>query len=63
MVDIKRKYEIKKLHFPVDIFNYDAQVWISTDGGENYYHCGIGKFCKTEEDANNYINEYEASHK
>lgn len=62
MVDIKRNYKIEKLHFPVDIFNYYAQVSISTDGGENYYYCGIGKFCKTEEDAKQYINEYEAAH-
>lgn len=62
MLNIKRKYNIEKLHFPVDgIYNYNAQVFISVDG-KNYYYCGIGKFTRTEEDAQNYITEYENSH-
>lgn len=25
-------------------FPYNVQLWVSFDG-ENYYYCGIGKFC------------------
>ncbi|HEY5588862.1 MAG TPA: hypothetical protein VIK86_07905 [Candidatus Paceibacterota bacterium] len=61
-VDIKRKFNIEKLHFPVDnIYNFYAQVLISVDN-ENYYYCGIGKFCRTEADAQKYIEEYQISH-
>jgi hypothetical protein len=63
MTDIKRKYNVEKLSFPIDnIYNYNVQVLTSVDG-ENYFYCGIGKFCRTEEEANNYITEYEQAHK
>ena len=60
---IKRKYNIEKTVFPIDgIYNYNAQVFISVDGGKNYYYCGIGKFCKTEKEAQEYIEKYEKEH-
>ena len=63
-MEIKRKYQIEKTSFPIDgIYNYNASVWLSVDGGENYYYCGIGKFCKTYQDAKQFCDEYENSHK
>lgn len=52
MKKTKNRYEIKKLDFTIDGgYNYDVQVWSSTDGGETYFHCGLGKFCRTLEEA------------
>lgn len=59
---IKRKYEISELSFPVDGYKWDAKVWLSVDGGDNYYYCGIGKYCKTKEEAEAYCADYEAVH-
>lgn len=62
MADVKRKYNIEKLNFPVDGYEYNAQVYISIDGGKSYYYCGIGKFTKTEQEAKEYCKQYEAEH-
>jgi len=60
---IKRKYEVEKTSFPIDgVYNYSARVLISIDGGENYYYCGIGKFCKTEEEASEWCKRYAEEH-
>ena len=56
--NVKHKYEIEKPAFPVDGYNYNVKVLISIDGGENFYYCGIGKFCKTEEEAAEYIEQH-----
>lgn len=62
-MNIKRKYRIEKTSFPIDgVYNYNVQVLISIDGGNNYYYSGIGKFCKTRKDAKKYIQEYENNH-
>ena len=58
MTDIKHKFNIKRLTFPVDGYEFDVQIWISVDGGKNFYHCGLGKFCKTKQEAEKYINAY-----
>ena len=52
---------IKKLFFPLDnIYYYNAQKWISLDGGKTFYHCGEGKYCKTLEEAEEYKKQEEA---
>lgn len=57
-----RKYNIEKTSFPIDgIYNYNAQVFLSVDG-KNFYYCGIGKFCRTLEDAEAFCNQYEKEH-
>lgn len=62
-MDIKRKYNIENTSYPIDgIYNYNVQVLISVDGGNNYYYCGIGRFTKTLSDAHKYIAEYKAAH-
>lgn len=61
-METMRKYVIEKLAFPLDgIYNYNAKVLTSTDGGKTYWYCGIGKFCKTEEEAQEYINDFAAN--
>ena len=58
MVSVKHKYNIEKTAFPIDSYNFNVQVLISVDGGKNFYYCGIGKFCKTEEEAAEYIEQH-----
>lgn len=61
---ISRKYNIEKTELPIDgVYNYNVQVLISVDGGENYYYTGIGRFVKTKKEARQYIQEYEKSHR
>lgn len=51
-----KKYRVEKLHFPVDgIYNYNVQELISVDGGNTFWYCGSGKFCRTLEEANEYV--------
>lgn len=58
MASVKHKYNIEKTDFPIDGYKFNVQVLISVDGGENFYYCGIGTFCKTEEEATEYIAQY-----
>ena len=54
---ILRTVVIRKCAFPVDIEGklvYDAQIWTSVDGGKTYGYCGLGKFCHTEQEAQEY---------
>lgn len=53
-----KKFKIQKLAFPVDGYQFNAQVWISVDGGKTYAYCGIGKFCKTEQEAQEFFEQY-----
>jgi len=56
-MDTIKKYKIEKLHFPVDgVYNYNVQELTSVDGGKSFWYCGFGKFCRTLEEANEYIN-------
>lgn len=52
---IKHKYRIETMDLLIDGYKYNVQVWISVDGGENFYYCGMGKFCKTEREATEFI--------
>ncbi len=62
-MSIKRKYSIEHLSFPAcDGLEWNAKVLVSIDGGENYYYCGIGKFCKTLESAEAFCKYYENTH-
>ena len=54
-----KKYIIKKLDMPVHGNAYNVQEWTSTDG-KNFYYCGFGRFCKTQEEAKEYIKNQEA---
>lgn len=54
---IMHKVTITKCAFPLDregTVNYVATLWTSVDGGQNYYHCGHGKYCRTEQEAREY---------
>jgi len=60
---VMRKYKVEQMSYPLDgVYRYNAQVWISVDGGENYYYCGIGKYCKTRAEAGRFCREYEEGH-
>ena len=51
---IMRKATIDELAFPIDGYRYSVKIWISVDGGENYAYCGLGKYFKTEQQAQEY---------
>lgn len=51
---IMRKTTIDELAYPVQCYKYFVKIWISVDGGENYAYCGLGKFFKTEQEAQEY---------
>ena len=58
MASVKHKYNIEKPAFPIDGYKFNVQVLISVDGGENFYYCGIGKFCKTEQETAEFIAQH-----
>ena len=51
------KCVIEKLHFPVDGYEYNVQIWTSVDGGKNFWYCGFGKYFRTEEEAKKWAAE------
>lgn len=51
---IMRKATIERFSFPVDDYEYYVRVWFSVDGGQTYAYCGIGRFCRTEQEAQEY---------
>lgn len=54
------KVEIKKLSFPVgNIYNYNAMIFRSVDGGKTFAYCGYGKYFVTLEEAEAYKTEIE----
>lgn len=60
---VKKKVVIHKLAFPLDgVYCFDAQLWTSIDGGQNYYHCGFGQYCKTEQEVKEYIDRLRAEY-
>ena len=58
--EIKRttinKYEFRVLKSGNTDYPINVQVWTDINGGKSY--CGVGKFCKTMEEANEYIDNY-----
>lgn len=55
-VNVISKAYIKKLDFPVDrILSYNVQIVRSVDGGKNFWYCGCGTFCRTEEEARDFL--------
>lgn len=56
MASVIKKYRVEKLHFPVDgVYNYNVQELSSVDNGQTWWYCGFGKFCRTLEEANEYV--------
>lgn len=54
MSNVLVKVYISELRFPVDGYTHNAQIVRSVDGGNKYYYCGCGKFCKSLEEAEDY---------
>ena len=55
------KVKIEKASFPIGgIYNYNSMIWRSVDGGETFWYCGCGKYCRTLEEAEAYKAEVEA---
>lgn len=55
-MEVIKKYRVEKLHFPLDgVYNYNVQELSSVDGGKTFWYCGFGKFCKTLNEANEYV--------
>ena len=36
-------------------YKYNVEEWMSLDNGETYLYAGNGRFCKTLEEVENYI--------
>lgn len=54
------RVKIEKLHFPVgNIYNYNAMIFRSVDGGKTFAYCGYGKYFETIEAAERYKAEIE----
>lgn len=54
------KVKIEKLSFPVgNIYNYNAMIFRSVDGGKTFAYCGCGKYFETIEAAERYKAEIE----
>lgn len=34
---------------------YNVQLWHSYDGGKSFVYAGFGRFCKTKEEAEDYV--------
>lgn len=58
-MEVVTKCKIEKLAFPVDCYNYNVSEWRSIDGGETFWYCGHGKFCKTLQEAEEYAKNKE----
>ena len=55
-MEVIKKYRVEKLHFPLDgVYNYNVQELSSVDGGKTFWYCGFGKYCKSLEEANEYV--------
>lgn len=57
---IQRIIQVKRLDEGMQLITdckFDCKLITSIDGGQNFYHCGVGRFCQTELDAVSYINE------
>ena len=56
MIAVVKKYRVEKLYFPVDnVYLYNVQELTSVDGGQTFWYCGFGKFFRTLEEANEYV--------
>ena len=56
---IQRKVEVKRASEFMQSemgFRFDCKLYTSIDYGQTFYHCGYGRFCKTEEEAVDYVN-------
>ena len=50
-------HDVKEVHEGLIDF---VLLWTSLDGGKTFYHCGVGKYCKTLEEAEEYKQQEEA---
>ena len=56
MPKVVKKCRIEKLPFPANgMYWYNVKEMTSIDGGHVFYYCGIGKYCRTFEEANEYV--------
>ena len=61
---MKRRFEIEKVK-EVDYaytelgIRYNVQMWISFDGGKRWCYSGTGRYCKSMEEAQEYIKSFE----
>ena len=56
-MDMIKRYKVSKLAFPISDYKYNVQVLMSVDGGRNFYYCGIGRYCKSKEEALIYVSQ------
>ena len=54
----KARLEIHELHFPVDGYNFNVQVWRSIDNGQTWWYAGEGKYFRTIQEVLTYQSEF-----
>lgn len=56
---ITRKVKITKQenHFPDGSPCWNAQIWTQVNERSGFVYCGMGRFCKSHEEAENYKKE------
>ena len=57
MEKVLSKVYISELNYPVDGYTHNVQITRSVDGGQKFYYCGCGKYCKSLEQAEDYAEE------
>lgn len=48
----------KKYQFKIEAVIIGSSPYMGSIDGENYYYCGIGKFCKTRNEITEYIDRF-----
>ena len=56
-MNVLAKITISKLKFPVEGYIYNAAITRSVDGGNTFVYCGCGKYCKTLEEVDQFVEE------
>ena len=49
-----KKYVLCELPEPLNGYTHNLQIWISTDGGQNFYYCGNGFYFRSGAEAITY---------
>lgn len=57
-MEVRRHAVIEKMQIPMDGRCYNVQIYYSVDGGNTFWYCGYGKYCRDREEVAKYIKEY-----
>lgn len=58
-MQVINQYQLERLHFPVDGYEFIVKTTTSVDGGQTFYYCGNSKYFRTATEAAAYIDQQE----